>query len=75
MRERILREIKRLAEENGGKAPGKKSFQQETGISESDWYGKLWLRWNDAVKDAGLAPNEKQGRLSSESYRGILVTA
>lgn len=66
MRERILSEIKRLAEENGGKAPGKVNFQQETGIAESDWYGKLWLRWNDAVADAGLVPNEKQERLSSD---------
>jgi hypothetical protein len=41
-------------------------FQQETGIAESDWYGKLWLRWNDAVADAGLTPNEKQDRLPSD---------
>lgn len=66
MRERILSEIKRLAAENGGKAPGKVHFQQETGIAESDWYGKLWLRWNDVVADAGLTPNEKQERLSSD---------
>jgi hypothetical protein len=66
MRERILTEIKRLAAENGGKAPGKDQFKKETGIAESDWYGKLWLRWNDVVADAGLTPNEKQERLSSD---------
>lgn len=66
MRDRILNEIKRLAAENGGKAPGKSYFQQATGIVESDWYGKLWLRWNDAVAEAGLVPNEKQERLSSD---------
>lgn len=66
MKERILSEIKRLAAENGGKAPGKALFQRETGIAESDWYGKLWLRWNDAVADAGLTPNTKQGRLSGD---------
>lgn len=66
MRERILDEIKRLAAENGGIAPGKGLFQRETGITESDWYGKLWLRWNDAVSDAGLTPNKKQERLSSD---------
>lgn len=66
MRERIINEIKRLAEKNEGKAPGKTQFHQETGIAESDWYGKLWLRWNDAVADAGLVPNKKQGRLSSD---------
>lgn len=66
MRERILHEIRRLAAENGGMTPGKALFQQETGIAERDWYGKLWLRWNDAVAEAGLTPNEKQERLSSE---------
>ncbi len=66
MRERILSEIRRLARENGGKAPGKSIFQQETGIAESDWYGKLWLRWNDAVADAGLTPNDRQERLPSD---------
>lgn len=66
MRERILSEIKRLAAANGGKAPGKLQFQKETGIAESVWYGKLWLRWNDVIADAGLKPNEKRKRLSSD---------
>jgi hypothetical protein len=66
MRERILNEIKRLAAERDGIAPGKHVFQRETGITESEWYGKLWLRWNDAVIDAGLTPNEKQERISSD---------
>ena len=66
MREQILQEIRRLAMENAGKAPGKVLFQKETGIAESDWYGKLWLRWNDAVAEAGLTPNEKQERLPSD---------
>jgi len=66
MRERILTEIRRLAAENGGKVPGKGLFHRETGIAESVWYGKLWLRWNDAVVDAGLTPNKKQERLSGD---------
>ncbi|HDZ82035.1 MAG TPA: GIY-YIG nuclease family protein [Roseobacter sp.] len=66
MKDRIISEVKRLAAKNGGKTPGKVYFQQETGIAESDWYGKLWLRWNDVVADAGLTPNEKQERLSSD---------
>lgn len=66
MKERILSEIKRLAARDGGKTPGKGYFQQETGITESDWCGKIWLRWNDAVADAGLTPNEKQERYSSD---------
>jgi len=66
MKERILKEIKRLAEANGGKAPGKELFQRETGIADSDWYGKIWLRWNDAVSEAGLNPNKMNERLSDD---------
>lgn len=51
-----------FAENNGGKA----QFHKETGITESDWYGKLWLRWNDVVADAGLVPNEMQAGISNE---------
>jgi hypothetical protein len=34
-------------------------FFRETGIKESDWKGKYWARWNDAVVEAGLEPNQK----------------
>ena len=62
----ILSEIQRLAAENGGKAPGKIFFQRETGITENDWYGKIWLRWSDAISEAGFTPNAYQMRLSSD---------
>jgi hypothetical protein len=53
-KEHILAEIKRTAVLNGGVALGKDRFFQETGIKSSDWIGKLWARWGDAVKEAGL---------------------
>ncbi len=59
-KEHILAEIKRTAALNGGVALGLGRFFQETGIKESDWKGKLWARWGDAVKEAGLAPNTLQ---------------
>ena len=32
----------------------------ETGIKEYEWFGKLWARWSDALREAGFAPNELQ---------------
>lgn len=59
-REFILKEIKRTAEANGGKALGRQRFIQETGIKEYDWKGKIWARWGDAVREAGYSPGELQ---------------
>ncbi|HYE36468.1 GIY-YIG nuclease family protein [Methylocaldum sp.] len=65
-KERILKEISRLAIENGGVAPGSAKFATETGIRKSDWYPNLWLRWSDAVSEAGFAPNKFTTAYNSE---------
>ena len=48
-KQHIIDEIKRTAEKNGGVPLGKRRFFSETGIAESDWYGKYWVKWSDAV--------------------------
>ena len=53
----ILEEIKRTARENGGLPLGSQSFQTHTGIKAYDWQGKYWVRWSEALKEAGFAPN------------------
>lgn len=58
----ILEEIKRTAQENGGRPLGRQRFEAETGIKSSDWEGKFWARWGDAVVEAGFRPNTLQGR-------------
>jgi len=56
-KEFILSEIKRVGTVDG-KSIGHKRFFKETGIQMADWYGKYWVRWSDALRDAGLAANE-----------------
>ncbi len=56
----ILDEIKRTAEANGGQPLGRQRFYTETGIKETDWSGKYWVRWNDALREAGYSPNQFQ---------------
>lgn len=62
----ILREVKRLAIANDGKAPGRLVFERETGIKESDWYPHIWLRWGEAQTEAGYSPSQLQTRISDE---------
>lgn len=56
----ILQEIRRTAKENGGAPLGRQRFFQETGIRETDWSGRYWSRWSDAVREAGFLPNSLQ---------------
>jgi hypothetical protein len=53
----ILQEIKRTAEENGGKPLGSKRFEAETGIKSLDWQ-HYWYPWSNALHEAGFLPNE-----------------
>ena len=56
----ILDEIRRTALANGGTPLGRRRFATVTGIKVCEWEGKLWARWSDAVREAGLTPNELQ---------------
>lgn len=75
-KQQILAEIKRLAVENCGQAPGWQAFAGTTGVRKSDWYPHIWLRWGDALVEAGYAPNQFQTRTSDEvlieKYIGLI---
>lgn len=53
----ILSEIKRAAQENGGKPLGVARFESETSIKPYDWQ-RFWARFGDAVEEAGFVPNQ-----------------
>lgn len=50
-KQHILNEIRRTATENGGLALGPAAFENQTGIKESDWAGRHWARWSEAVNE------------------------
>jgi Meiotically up-regulated gene 113 len=54
----ILQEIKRTAAANGGAPLGRLRFFTETGIKESDWLGVHWIRWSEAIREAGFDANQ-----------------
>jgi hypothetical protein len=45
---------------------GVERFRQATGITKSDWYAKHWVRWGDALIEAGYSPNQLRGAYSDE---------
>lgn len=63
---KILDSIKHFAESNAGRAPGRQAFERETGIKMSEWYPHHWLRWGDALIEAGLAPNKLQTAIDDD---------
>ena len=66
MREFIISEIRRLAASNGGVPPGEQRFGTATGIARCKWVGLHWLRWSEALAEAGFRPNGLSVRLDSD---------
>lgn len=56
-KQHILEEIKRTAKANGGMPLGWRKFRSHTGIKENDWCGKYWVRWSEAIEEAGFSAN------------------
>ncbi|HEX5281894.1 MAG TPA: GIY-YIG nuclease family protein [Micropepsaceae bacterium] len=75
MRAHIIGEIRRIAAENGGRPPGIKRFATLTGIGCAQWRGKIWARWSEAVKEAGLTPNLRQEPLEKPELLACMATA
>lgn len=58
-----------------GKAPGIMTFEAETGIKQSDWRGRYWARWSDALKEAGIEPNSLTERIDEATILEALARA
>jgi hypothetical protein len=69
----ILSAIREGAEANGGVPLGRIRFEKITGIRESDWLGRYWARWSDALQEAGYEPNTMQRALDDETVLSALI--
>ncbi len=77
-KQHILDEIRRTAKANNGVPLGRDRFLRETGLKESDWYGRFWIRWSDALREAGFAANTMQAAYNDdpliEKFIGLIRT-
>jgi Meiotically up-regulated gene 113 len=72
-RQHIIDEIRRTARANNAVALGRQRFETETGIKYSDWYGRFWTKWGDAVREAGLEANRMAEAFDDEFLLEKLV--
>lgn len=72
-RDEILDAIRLTAKD--GHPLGSQAFAKETGIKQSDWYCKYWVRWSDAIKEAGFAPNTFNQRIDKSIMLEKLIPA
>jgi len=70
----ILKEIQRTAAQNGGVPLGRDAFFAATRIKQTDWYGKHWVRWGDALVEAGFSPNQFQEAHGDEAILEKVAT-
>ena len=69
----ILDQIKKTAIKNGGTPLGHRKFETVTGIRRTDWFGKYWVKWSEALVEAGLEPNEKNKGYGETNLLEILA--
>jgi Meiotically up-regulated gene 113 len=72
-RESILVEIRRLANDSGGVAPGSRQFESATGIPVGQWRGVFWTKWSEALAEAGVTPNARTAAIPVETLLAHLA--
>src|ERR1017187_8831867 len=69
----ILSALRRTPSANGGAPLGLERFFAEEGRKASDWHGKFWARWGDALKEAGFQPNQLNAARTTEDLLNNLA--
>ncbi|MEX2306144.1 MAG: GIY-YIG nuclease family protein [Pirellulales bacterium] len=72
-REEIVAEIQKFVAANDGKIPGESTFVSATRIKQSVWKGRYWVRWTDAVREAGYDPNSMKRKIPDEEILACLA--
>lgn len=72
-RQFIVAAIQRTAAANGGEPPGRERFARVTGIRTSDWLGRYWARWGDALIEAGFEPKQFMQRIDDADLLAALI--
>lgn len=53
----IIAEIKHVASLLGGKSPSIADMEKHSGLLAYQWKGKYWIKWSEALTEAGYKPN------------------
>jgi len=56
-KQEIIEKIKEVATLLGQKSPSLKDMEKYAGLSSSSWKGKFWIRWSEALAEAGYQAN------------------
>lgn len=64
---RVLAALRRVTDQTG-RVPGRRAFQEATGLDRRLWQGGIWTTWSQAVAEAGLPPNSFSQALSEEQF-------
>lgn len=73
IKEDIVKELKRLAKENGGKTPSEKFLYDNSDIKQYDRM-RYWANYGELVREAGLQPNKfDKTKYSSEELCNLFI--
>lgn len=64
--EAIIALIARYVDEHDGEVPGRHRFEAWSGVKRSEWIGRHWTAWGEALRAAGFEANSLQGAIPDD---------